>query len=128
MSKSVKPQAFGSALSQLLEMYAADVTEAIDEAGAEAVKKLVKITRSTAPVRTGGYYQAITSKTVRRPSGNLYIWGAGSRYGRLTHLLVKGHPTGNGGRTSGDPFLANALEEVLPEYEEKVRQAITNVK
>lgn len=128
MSKSVKPQAFGSALSQILEMYAADVTEAIDTAGSEAVKKLVKITRATSPVRTGGYYQAITSKTIRRPSGNLYIWGAGSRYGRLTHLLVKGHPTGNGGRTSGDPFLANALDEVLPEYEEKVRQAIANVK
>lgn len=110
----------------MLTMYAADVTEAIDAAGAEMVRKLVKITQSTAPVRTGGYYQAITSKTIRRPSGNLYIWGAGSRYGRLTHLLVKGHPTGNGGRTAGDPFLANALDEVLPEYEEKVRQAIND--
>lgn len=110
----------------MLTMYAADITEAVDAAGAEMVKKLVKITRDTAPVRTGGYYQAITSQTVRRPSGNVYIWGAGSRHGRLTHLLVKGHPTGNGGRTNGDPFLANALEEVLPEYERKVEEAIKN--
>lgn len=111
----------------MLTMYAADITEAIDAAGAEMVKELVKITRDTAPVRTGGYFQAITSKTIRRPSGNLYIWGAGSRYGRLTHLLVKGHPTGNGGRTEGDPFLANALDKVLPEYVSKVEEAVKNV-
>lgn len=117
---------FDKELRGLLTMYAADITEEIDAAGAEMVKKLVKLTRASAPVRTGGYYKAITSKTIRRPSGNLYIWGAGSRYGRLTHLLVKGHPTGNGGRTKGDPFLADALEEVLPEYEEKVRKAIEN--
>lgn len=113
-------------LREMLTMYAADITEEIDKAGAEMVKKLVKLTQETAPVRTGGYYQAITSKTIKRPSGNLYIWGAGSRYGRLTHLLVKGHPTGNGGRTNGDPFLANALDEVLPEYERRVEEAIKN--
>lgn len=117
---------FDKELRGLLTMYAEDVTEAIDKAGAEMVKKLVKITQETAPVRTGGYYQAITSKTIKRPSGNLYIWGAGSRQGRLTHLLVKGHPTGNGGRTDGDPFLANALDEVLPEYERRVEEAIKN--
>lgn len=113
---------------EMLTMYAADITEAIDAAGAEMVKKLVKITRDTAPVRTGCYYQAITSETIKRPSGNLYIWGAGSRHGRLTHLLVRGHPTGNGGRTNGDPFLANALDEVLPEYMDKVEEAIKNAK
>ena len=119
---------FDKDLRSLLTIYAADVTEAVDAAGAEAMKKLVKLTRASAPVRTGGYYKAITSKTIKRPSGNLYIWGAGSRYGRLTHLLVKGHPTGNGGRTNGDPFLADALEEVLPEYEKKVMEAINNAK
>lgn len=117
---------FDKELRGLLTLYAENVTEAVDAAGAEAIKKLVKLTRASAPVRTGGYYKAITSKTIKRPSGNLYIWGAGSRYGRLTHLLVKGHPTGNGGRTDGDPFLANALEEVLPEYERKVLEAIHN--
>lgn len=115
-------------LREMLTMYAADVTEAVDQAGAQMVRKLVKLTQQTAPVRTGGYYQAITSKVIKRPSGNLYIWGAGSRYGRLTHLLVKGHPTGNGGRTKGDPFLENALEEVLPEYERRVKEAIQNGK
>lgn len=117
---------FDKDLRNLLTIYAEEVNEAVDRAGAEAMKKLVKLTRDTAPVRTGGYYQAITSKTIRRPSGNVYIWGAGGRHGRLTHLLVKGHPTGNGGRTKGDPFLQNALDEVLPEYEAKVLEALKN--
>lgn len=117
-----------SEIRDLMTMYCADVTDAVDKAGAEMVKELVKITRNTAPVRTGKYYQAITSQTVKRPSGNLYIWGVKAPYHRLTHLLVKGHPTGNGGRTKGDPFLVNALDEVLPEYEEKVWEALRNVK
>ena len=115
-----------SEIREMLTMYAADVTEAIDAAGAEMVKELVKITRNTAPARTGRYFKAITSQTIKRPSGNLYIWGVKAPYYRLTHLLVKGHPTGNGGRTNGDPFLANALEEVLPEYEAKVAEALRN--
>jgi hypothetical protein len=114
-------------IQQQLGLYQQEVLEAVNAAGERAIKKLVKLTRDSAPVRTGGYYKAITSKTISRPSGNQYIWGAGSRYGRLTHLLVKGHPTGNGGRTTGDPFLADALDVVLPEYEKEVEEAINNV-
>jgi hypothetical protein len=127
MAKTISPAMLGAEIQRQLGLYQQEVLEAVDAAGEQAVKKLVKLTQATAPVRTGGYYQAITHKTIKRPSGNLYIWGAGSRHGRVTHLLVKGHPTGNGGRTNGDPFLANALDEVLPEYEEKVLEAIRNV-
>ena len=115
-----------SEIRGILTMYCADVTEEIDKAGAEMVKKLVQITRKTAPARTGKYYRAITSKTIVRPSGNLYIWGVKAPYYRITHLLVKGHPTSDGGRTRSDPFLKNALDEVLPEYEYKVLEAIRN--
>ena len=43
---------------------------------------------------------------------------------RLTHLLVHGHETRDGGRTRPDPFLKNALDRVLPEYERDVEEAI----
>ncbi len=128
MAKTIKPGDLGAAIAEQLTLYGEEVTEGLNAAGLRAVKKLVKLTRSTAPVRTGGYFQAITFKTVSRPSGNIYIWGAGAQHGRLTHLLVKGHPTGNGGRTEGDPFLENALEEVLPEYEAEAEEAVKNAK
>ena len=43
---------------------------------------------------------------------------------RLTHLLVRGHATKDGGRTKADPFLENALDVVLPEYEQNAREAV----
>ena len=43
---------------------------------------------------------------------------------RLTHLLVHGHATRNGGRTKANPFLKNALDAVLPEYERAVEEAV----
>ena len=128
MAKALKPGDLGGAIAEQLGLYHEEVMEAVDAAGLKSIKKLVELTRDTAPVRTGGYFQAITHKAIKRPSGTIYIWGAGARHGRLTHLLVKGHATANGGRTDGDPFLQNALDEVLPEYEAAVEEALKNVK
>ena len=115
-----------SMVRDLLTMYCADVTDAVDRAGEEMVKELVRITRNTAPARSGKYYKSITYETRKRPSGNLYVWGAKAPYHRITHLLVKGHATRDGGRTRSDPFLQNALDEVLPEYEYRVLEALRN--
>ena len=60
--------------------------------------------------------------------GSSYIWYVRAPAHRLTHLLVHGHATKDGGRTKGDPFLKNALDEVLPEYEQRVEEAIKNGK
>lgn len=115
-----------SEIRNLLTMYCADVTEAVDKAGETMVRELVRITRNTAPAKSGKFYKAITSKTIKRPSGNLYVWYVKAPKHRITHLLVHGHAKANGGRVKGDPFLHNALEEVLPEYEAKVLEALRN--
>lgn len=116
------------ALRETLTMYAEDITEAIDEAGREMVEKLVSLTKKTAPKDSGEFAKNITSKTIRRPSGNVYVWGVKAPHHRKTHLLVHGHPTPNGDRVDGDPFLQDALDIVLPEYEEKVTEALKNAK
>ena len=53
-----------------------------------------------------------------------HIWYVKAPDHRLTHLLVHGHATRNGGRTKPDPFLHNALADVLPEYEKAVEEAV----
>lgn len=111
----------------MLTLYAAEVTEAIDAAGEDMVAKLVRLTKATAPVRKGpsggGFKKHIAAKTVQRPSGNLYIWYVKPPDHRITHLLVHGHA---GNNHQGNPFLKNALETVLPEYEKKVKEALKN--
>ena len=126
MPKSIKPTDLGKAITEQLTLYHADVIDAVNAAGEKAVKALVSKTKKTAPKRSGDYRKAITSVSKENPAtgDKEFTWGAKAPHYRLTHLLVHGHQKQNGGRVPGDPFLENALEEVLPEYEKDVEEAI----
>lgn len=130
MAKTIKLEGLGAAIEQELTIYHQDVNEATDAASAQAVKDLVKKTKATAPVGArGSFKKNISSKLLRKNrNGSTYVWYVkGSDY-RLTHLLVHGHATKNGGRTKGDPFLQNAVDQVLPEYEKAIKEALQNGK
>lgn len=126
MAKTIKPEDLGAAISQELTIYHKEAIEKINAAGAEAVKKLVKLTRSTAPVgKRDQFRKSISSKILKKRSrGDTYVWYVKPPDHRLTHLLVHGHATRDGGRTKADPFLKNALDVVLPEYEHAVEEAL----
>lgn len=126
MAKKIKPGDLGAAISQELTVYHTSVVEKIDEAGDAAIKKLVKLTKSTAPTGArGSFKRSITSKRLKGDKrGSSYLWYVKSPDHRLTHLLVHGHATKDGGRTKANPFLKNALDTVLPEYEDAVKEAI----
>lgn len=114
----------GTAISEQLSQYSRKVIEAVNAAGDKAIKSLVKKTRATAPKKSGDYRKAITFVKETKFTGDVeYTWGAKAPHYRLTHLLVNGHAKQNGGRVDGDPFLENALAEVLPEYEKDVEEA-----
>jgi hypothetical protein len=128
MAKTIKSADIGKALEQELTTYHKNVVDRVNLASENAVKALVKKTKATAPKKSGAFRRAITYKEeVNRVSGDKrFIWGARSPFSRLTHLLVHGHAKVNGGRVPGDPFLKNALDEVLPEYENEVEEAVKN--
>lgn len=124
MAKPIKISDLGAAISEQLSQYSSEVIEAVNAAGEKAIKSLVKKTKATAPKKNGDYRKAITSVKERKFTGDIeYTWGAKAPHYRLTHLLVNGHAKQNGGRVDGDPFLENALAEVLPEYEKDVEEA-----
>lgn len=125
---SIKATDLGEALAEQLELYHDDVIEKVNAAGEKAIKKLVKLTRKAAPIRSGDYRKSLTYTATENPAtgDKEFTWGAKAPHHRLTHLLVKGHPTPDGGRTRSDPFLENALETVLPEYEKEVEEALKN--
>ena len=123
----IESSKLADALSEQLLLYTDEKVEALNQVGERAIKKLVKLTKQTAPIREGDFVKAITYTAKRKVTGdNEYTWGAKSPESRKTHLLVNGHDTANGGRVPGDPFLENALETVLPDYEADVTEVLAN--
>lgn len=127
MAKSIKPGDLGAAISQELTIYAKEVQEKVDAVGRKSIKRLVKLTQETAPIgeRYGGNFAtSITSKEVKGARGSRFIWHVKAPNHRLTHLLVHGHATKDGGRTKANPFLKRALDTILPEYEKGIEEAV----
>jgi hypothetical protein len=137
MAKGVRVDKLGAVLEQQLTIYGEEVNEKITTATAEAMDKLVRITKATAPKGASGSFRksiASDSKQLTRAKrsahGGLHgrviksTWYVKAPDYRLTHLLVHGHATKDGGRTKANPFLQNALDTVLPEYEAAVEEAI----
>lgn len=127
MAKAIKPTQLGKVLGDELTIYSREVTEKVDQLSEQAVKALAKKTKATAPKKTGEYRKHISSKLLKATDrGSTYVWFVRAPEHRLTHLLVKGVPTRNGGRTKENPFLRNALDEVLPDYEKAIEEAVSN--
>lgn len=121
----IKPEDLGKAITEQLTIYHADKQEKINAAGEKAAKELVKLTKKSAPKDSGDFSKSLTYETEKKTGGDIaYTWGAKAPHYRLTHLLVNGHPTVNGKRVKGDPFLENALASVLPNYENDVKEAL----
>lgn len=127
---SIKPADLGDAIAEALGIYHQDVIDQVNAAGERAAKDLVNRTKKTVPKRTGAFRKAITytEDTNRATGDKTFTWGAKAPKHRLTHLLVNGHVKKDGKRVDGDPFLANALDQVLPNYEREVEEALKNAK
>lgn len=125
MSKTIKPADLGKAISAELTVYHEDVIEKVNAAGASAIKNLVKRTKAGAPVDKGDFKKSIASKEVPMSNGmKNFVLYAKAPFHRIFHLLVHGHAKQNGGRVPGNPFLQNAVDQVLPEYEREVEEAL----
>lgn len=128
MAKTVGLEALGEAVEQEVTLYLQDVVDGIDRVTQQTMKDLVKQTRATAPVGYRGKFKRDITYQVKKRSrrGCLYVWGAKAPSYRLTHLVVKGHATRDGGRTRGNSFLQDALDKLLPQYERNVEEVLRN--
>jgi hypothetical protein len=125
MAKTIKPTDLGKAIEQELEIYHKNIITRINQCSQEAIKALVQKTKATAPKKTGSFRKNIASKVLKAgPRGDQYVWYVKAPDYRITHLLVHGHAKATGGRVEGDPFLHNALDEVLPAYEANIEEAV----
>ena len=122
-------------MERALELYNQDVQDGIIRVTEGSMRELVKKTRATAPIgkRRGQFKKSITAdyqelRRVKKLRGRTIraTWYVKAPDYRLTHLLVHGHATKDGGRTRANPFLQNALDSVLPEYEKGIEEVLKN--
>lgn len=129
MARVTNLSTLGEVIGEELKLYTFEVNEEVYKAGQKAVKELERITKDTAPFNARAYHRhysdLITHKSERKRTGvSVHTWYVKAPGYRLTHLLVKGHETRDGGRTGSDPFLENALAKVLPQYEKDIEEAL----
>lgn len=124
---TVSPEYLGAAITRELTLYQQESLERINNASQRAAEKLVKLTKANAPVGARGKFKSsIASKLFKSTlNGDTYVWYVRAPAHRLTHLLAHGHATRNGGRTRANPFLADAVNEVLREYEIEVEAILS---
>ena len=126
MAKPIQLSGLADALQEELALYSTDVVEKVNDASKAAADKLKKLTKATAPKDTGSFRKniAVKEETASATGDKKYTWHVKAPDYRKTHLLVHGHATQTGGRVPGDPFLQKALDQVLPEYERAVEEAL----
>ena len=115
------------AINERLTVYQSDTARKVLKVTKNTMKRFVRITTQTAPRRTGKFAKAIRSTVEDNGAvGSKGVWYVGGDEYRLTHLVVNGHQLRQGGRTKGDPFLDNALEEITDEYIKGIEEAVKN--
>ena len=125
MSNTIRPADLGDAILRELSLYHEEVVERVNAVGQESSKKLKKLTKDGAPVASGDFKKSLAIKTQKDGHGmKKFILHAKPPKHRIFHLLVHGHAKKNGGRVPGNPFLHNAVDAVLPEYEQAVKEAL----
>lgn len=126
MAEKIAPDALSVELGKSLGQYGRLVVQYVNLATQNAAKDLVNLTKATAPKRRGQYRRKIKAHRLetRADGSETWEWYVDGKEYRLTHLLVHGHQTRNGGRTKADPFLSNAVAKVYADYEAKVHDII----
>lgn len=126
MSKSIRPDQLGAAVQAELKLYSESVRDRVNAAGKAASQKLLKLTKTNAPQQTGSLakHLAIKEQNLGATGCKQFVLHAKAPDHRIFHLAVHGHALPNGGRARGNSFLKDAMDQVLPEYEEAVKEAV----
>lgn len=125
-SMKVTPNNLGEAIAQVLEEYGDEVTKDMDEVTKKVGRVGVKALKSASAVfgGSGRYRKSWTSKLETERYGStvtLYSTVPG-----LPHLLEHGHANRGGGRTPGRTHIAPVEQELIKEFEEQIRKAVSS--
>lgn len=125
---SVSVERMADEIAKMLTEYEAAIVKNVDASGKAVADKGAKQLRQTSPKRTGKYAKSwgVTREDSSFGENAKYIIHNKKHY-RVAHLLEHGHVMANGKRTKAIPHIKPVEEQVIREYEKKVREAIENV-
>lgn len=107
--------------------YTEEVEDAIPDIVDSTADAMVKGIRATAPKRTGKYAKGWTARQLgeraRSKEGYAKLVCNPKRYS-IAHLAEYGHAKRGGGRVAGKPHIRPACDKLLPEFEEKIGEAV----
>jgi len=129
--KIIKPEELSSALGDILEDYAADITEACDRS-AETIAKYgageLKTSAQNAGIKGRKYINSFRADLLKEsPLGNVYVIRS-TQY-RIAHLLEHGHLVVSHGKITGKRtrsfrHWSKVEEDVSRKLEEAVKDVI----
>ena len=124
---SVSVEWMADEIAKMLTEYEAAIVKNVDASGKAVADKGAKQLRQTSPKRTGKYAKSwgVTREDSSFGENAKYIIHNKKHY-RVAHLLEHGHVMANGKRTKAIPHIKPVEEQVIREYEKKVREAIEN--
>lgn len=124
---SVSVERMADEIAKMLTEYEAAIVKNVDASGKAVADKGAKQLRQTSPKRTGKYAKSwgVTREDSSFGENAKYIIHNKKHY-RVAHLLEHCHVMANGKRTKAIPHIKPVEEQVIREYEKKVREAIEN--
>ena len=124
---NVKIDDLAEAISIGLKNWSREVEVNVKKAVDDTMKELVANTKRDAPVDTGDYKKAISSKvTINKDGEYQKTWFVKAPHYRLTHLLEYNHAKRGGGQTQARPHIKQNELIAQQDFEKRVKEAIEN--
>ena len=125
----IKIDALAGEVMKLMEEYAADVSADMKTEAKTVAKEAVKELKQTSPEGTGSrkghYKEGWASKVESENAVSIGIRIYNRKKPGLTHLLEKGHAKRGGGRVEGKPHISTAEENVVNNYEKRLKERLS---